>query len=111
MTTKHQLRQNINDDGGEINIRTYVSSQFLDMRLLHDSISNRGTSQAGRKRVYNAKDGELFIGDLWLIAGCVLALSHTVEIVLLDELVANDPDVRITLPLTYRYVWKPVSRN
>ena len=58
------------------------------MRLLHDSVLNRGTSQAGRKRVYNAKDGELFIGDLWLIAGCMLASSHTIETVLLDGLAA-----------------------
>ena len=48
----------------------------------------RSPSNAGRKRVYNAKGGELVIGDLWLIAGCMLASSHTIEIVLLDGLAA-----------------------
>ena len=55
------------------------------MRLLHESILYvRSPSQAGRKRVYNSKDGELCIGDLWLIAGSVLASSRTIETVLLD---------------------------
>ena len=44
----------------------------------------RSPSNAGRKRVYNAKDGELCIGALWLIAGCMLASNRTIETVLLD---------------------------
>ena len=55
------------------------------MRLLHDSILYvRSPSQAGRKRVYNAKGGELVIGDLWRIAGCLFFDGRAAVIILLN---------------------------